>query len=93
MEFGSCTLETVAQRLRTQPRSLQRRLKQEGTSYRDLIDAWRRDRALVLITQTRLPLSQVSLALGFADQSVFSRAFQRWHGQVPLAVRQKGRSA
>lgn len=92
MEFGGCTLNSLALRLRVEPRSLQRRLKQEGTSFRDLVDDWRRTRALSLVTKTRLPLSQVALALGFADPSVFTRAFHRWYGQAPLAARQKGRS-
>ena len=90
MEFGSCTLESLATRLRVEPRSLQRRLKQEDTSFRELMDDWRRSRAFSLVTQTRLPLSQVTLAVGFADASVFTRAFQRWYGEAPLAVRKKG---
>ncbi|MFV0291751.1 MAG: AraC family transcriptional regulator ligand-binding domain-containing protein [Paracoccus sp. (in: a-proteobacteria)] len=89
MEFGNCTLESLARYLRVEPRSLQRRLKREGASFRGLMDDWRRTRALSLITRTRLPLSEITLALGYSDQSVFSRAFQRWYGQSPLSVRQK----
>ncbi|WP_374635106.1 helix-turn-helix domain-containing protein [Paracoccus sp. (in: a-proteobacteria)] len=90
MEFGDCSLDSLSLRLRIAPRSLQRRLKHEGTSYRALVDAWRQTRALSLVTQTRMPLSQISLALGFgADQSVFSRAFQRWYGEAPLVVRHR----
>ncbi len=92
MEFGGCTLGSLAARLRLEPRSLQRRLKQEDTSFRELIDDWRRSRALSLVTQTRMPLSQVAQALGFAETSVFTRAFQRWYGEAPLAVRKKGRT-
>lgn len=94
MEFGNCTLESLSLRLRIEPRSLQRRLKQEGVSFRELVDAWRQTRAWSLVTQTRLPLSQVSLALGFgADQSVFSRAFQRWYGEAPQVVRKRAGKA
>lgn len=87
MELGHCTLETVAQGLRLEPRSLQRRLKAEGLAFRDLIEEWRRQRALSLVTHTRLPLSEVSEAVGYADQSIFTRAFQRWYGDTPLAFR------
>lgn len=87
MELGSCTLETVARRLRLEPRSLQRRLKAEHLAFRDLMDEWRRTRALSLVTRTSLPLSQVSEAVGYADQSVFTRAFQRWYGASPLVYR------
>lgn len=89
MEFGICTLESVAQRLRIEPRSVQRRLQREGVAFRDLVDEWRRMRALSLVTHTRLPLSEVSLALGYSNQSIFSRAFQRWYGETPLAYRNK----
>lgn len=89
MEFGTCTLESLATRLRIEPRSLQRRLKQEETSFRQLTDDWRRSRALSLVTQTRMPLSQVASALGFAETSVFTRAFQRWYDESPLAYRKK----
>jgi AraC-like DNA-binding protein len=89
MELGTCTLESVARSLRLEPRSLQRRLKAERLAFRDLVDEWRRARALSLVTRTRLPLSQVSEAVGYADQSVFTRAFQRWYGDPPLVYRQR----
>jgi len=89
MELGSCTLENVARRLRLEPRSLQRQLKAERLVFRDLVDEWRRARALSLVTRTRLPLSQISEAVGYADQSVFTRAFQRWYGDSPLAYRHR----
>lgn len=90
METGDCGLVQVARALRIEPRSLQRGLSAEGTSFRELLDDWRRARAMSLITRTTLPLSQVSLAVGYADQSIFSRAFQRWYGAGPLAFRKRG---
>nr|WP_256447731.1 AraC family transcriptional regulator [Paracoccus marinaquae] len=93
MELAICTLESVAHALRIEPRGLQRRLKAEGTSFRDLVDHWRRDRAMSLVTMTRMPLSDVADALGYAHQAVFTRAFSRWHGNTPLACRQKATGA
>jgi AraC-like DNA-binding protein len=87
MELGRCTLETVAQSLRMPPRSLQRRLQAKGLSFRDLVDEWRRARALALVTQTRLPLSEVAEVLGYSEQSVFTQAFRRWYGGTPLRYR------
>ena len=46
-----------------------------------------RARALSLVTRTRMPMSEVSLAVGFADQSIFTRAFTRWYGKTPHAYR------
>lgn len=90
MDSGHCSLDLVGQALRIEPRSLQRRLKAEGTSFRALQEDWRRARAMALISRTQMPLSQVSLAVGYADQSIFTRAFQRWYGSAPLAFRRSG---
>ena len=87
MELGHCTLESVADGLRMPARSLQRRLQAAGLSFRDLLDEWRRARALSLVTNTRLPLSQVSEALGYSEQSVFTQAFRRWYGSPPHRLR------
>ncbi|MCG6903420.1 MAG: AraC family transcriptional regulator [Rhodobacter sp.] len=89
MQLGNCTLDNVAKSVRVEPRSLQRRLNEENLSFRDLVDEWRKARAALLLRQTRLPLSEISLALGYSDQSIFSRAFQRWHGIRPLAYRKQ----
>lgn len=93
MELGLCSLESVAHALKMEPRSLQRRMKAEGSSFRELVDDWRRDRAMSLVTQTRLPLSDVADALGYAHQAVFTRAFSRWYGQAPLACRREANGA
>ena len=93
MEFGHCTLESVAQSLRMPPRSLQRRLQAVGLSFRDLVDEWRRARALALVTSTRLPLSEVAEALGYSEQSVFTQAFRRWFGGTPLRYRSQNLAA
>ena len=84
---GTARWRRVAQSLRLPPRSLQRRLHAEGMSFRDLVDEWRRARALSLVTNTRLPLSEVSEALGYSEQSVFTKAFRRWYGGTPLRFR------
>jgi AraC-like DNA-binding protein len=93
MELGRCTLERVANSLRMPPRSLQRQLQAEGLSFRDLLDEWRRARALSLVTSTRLPLSEVSEALGYSEQSVFTQAFRRWYGGTPHRFRTQRRAA
>lgn len=91
MELGACTLESVAHALQMEPRSLQRRMTSEGASFRELIDDWRRNRAMQMVTMTRLPLSDVAESLGYAHQAVFTRAFQRWYGAAPLAFRQQSK--
>ena len=87
MKIGDCNIESVAEALGTEPRTLQRRLRTEGFSFRDLVDQWRRDRALVLVTQTQMPLCEVADSLGYSDQSTFSTAFKSWFLKTPSKVR------
>lgn len=87
MELGNCTLDSVAETMRITPHTLQRGLRSEGATIRGLVEEWRRRRALSLVTNTRLPLSHVSDALGYSEQSVFTQAFRRWYGAPPLRYR------
>ena len=59
----------------------------EGLSFRIPWDEWRRARALSLVTNTRLPLSEVSEALGYSEQGVYTEAFRCWYGGTPHRVR------
>lgn len=90
MAVGPCTLDSLAAGLSMSGRSLQRGLGEQGESFRSLLDQWRRDRAMVLVSRTRLPLAEVSAELGYAEQSIFSSAFRRWYGISPLKCRKEG---
>ncbi|MFN4154347.1 MAG: AraC family transcriptional regulator [Paracoccaceae bacterium] len=81
------TLTTVAADLRISARSLQRYLSEEGTSIRALVQEHRADLARTLLEKTDMPLSQVALTLGYADGTVFWRAYRNWTGQEPSACR------
>jgi len=80
-------ISDVACHLAMSIRMLQRKLHQEGTTYKQLLNDFKKARAIKLITQHKLPLSQVSLLLGFNDQSNFTRAFKRWTGTTPYKYR------
>jgi len=80
-------LSAVARHLAMSIRMLQRKLHQEGTTYKQLLNDFRKAHAIKLITQHKIPLSQVSLLLGFNDQSNFTRAFKRWTGTTPYKYR------
>lgn len=80
---GRCSCEVVADCLQLQPRTLQRRLKAQGTTFSKLLDSYRKEMALELVGRKTVPLVQIAQALGFADQSVFNQAFRRWTGTTP----------
>lgn len=84
------TLDSVAEELRMSPRSLQRFLSEEGSSLRALVQEHRIETARMLLEKTDMPLSQVALALGYADGTVFWRAYRSWTGQEPSASRRPG---
>jgi AraC-like DNA-binding protein len=88
---GATGLEDVAPRLGLSRRTVQRRLREEGTSHVRVLDELRRDLATRYVGEETLDLSQIAFLLGFSDQSAFHHAFVRWTGEPPGAYRRKRR--
>jgi len=84
---ASLTQDEAADRLHMSPRTLHRRLEEEGASFRGIKEALRRDMALARLTKTRQPISRVAADLGYADTSAFYRAFTGWTGMSPERYR------
>lgn len=84
---GSATRERTAQMLHMTPRTLLRRLKEEGATYNSVVNQLREELALKYIKQHSIPLREVASRLGFADYTAFARAFCRWTGARPRALR------
>jgi AraC-like DNA-binding protein len=80
---GPPRIEEIARALGTSSRSLQRRLKDEGTTFQALLDDTRRALALEHLHNPATTLTDVALLTGFADASSFHRAFRRWTGTTP----------
>ena len=89
----SLGMEAVASRLHMSPRTVHRRLEEEGSSFRGIKDALRRDMALARLTKTRDPIAQVAADLGYADTSAFYRACVEWTGMAPIHYRRKWTNA
>ncbi|GIX24940.1 MAG: transcriptional regulator [Caldimonas sp.] len=83
------TLPAVARQLGLSERSLQRRLRDEGTGFAPLLDAVRHELALRWVGEGRLALGEVAYLLGFSEPSAFHRAFRRWTGTTPQAMRRE----
>ncbi|WP_211162980.1 AraC family transcriptional regulator [Aromatoleum diolicum] len=86
---ASLALEDIAARLHLSPRTLHRRLEDEGSSFRTIKDAMRRDIALSRLTKTRQPIATIAAELGYADTSTFYRAFVAWTGMSPERFRRQ----
>jgi AraC-like DNA-binding protein len=81
--FPDTSLEAIANEMSMQPRTLNRRLQAEGNSFRELINEARFEVARQLLTGTRMDIIDIAVALGYADPSGFTHAFQRWSGVAP----------
>ena len=86
------TEEHVAQALHMSPRTLQRRLKTENTSYGEVVQQTRMQLAQQLLASPDISATEVGLACGFSDASAFTRAFKRWTGTTPSDYRSGTRS-
>ena len=68
-------------------RTLRRKLREEGTSFRELVDQLRMDMAIKYLRDTDLTVEAISESLGFSDAANFRQAFRRWTNAAPQAYR------
>ena len=77
----------MAAELNTSVRTLERRLKERGWTYKQIVDDLRRQLALRYVKDRHLRLSQLSFLLGFSENAAFVHAFRRWTGSTPMRYR------
>ncbi len=80
-------INAVARLLTVHPRTMQRRLAAEDTSFAAILDDVRREEARRYLTTTDMPMSQVASLIGLSEQSTFTRCCRRWWGTTPTVVR------
>jgi len=83
-------VDVIAKRLGLTGRSLQRRLKDEGSSFQGAREEVRRELAHRYLDEG-LAIAEISFLLGFSEPSAFFRAFKRWTGQTPVESRAQRR--
>ena len=88
-----CTNDRIAAELNLHPRTLHRRLREEGTSFQQVKDEVRRDTMLYYLEHTDLDFARISERLGFAEQSVMTRRCNGWFSASPTRVRAQARAA
>jgi AraC-like DNA-binding protein len=82
---GDPSAEHVAVALAVHPKTLARRLRAEGTTFRRVVDELRLQLAERYLRQPGLSVEEVAFLLGYSDHSAFHRAFRRWTGRAPRA--------
>ncbi len=83
MDGGDTTMEATAKKLAMSPRSLQRRLADEGTGYNDLLAEIRAEFAKRYLARGTVSASEVAYLIGFTEPPAFFKAFKRWTGMTP----------
>jgi AraC-like DNA-binding protein len=84
---GNISDAKVAASLYMNVRTLQRKLQQQGTTFKSELNIVRQELADRYIRDRSKSLSEISYLLGFSEMSSFSRAFKRWTGETPSSFR------
>ncbi len=88
---GFPSLAVVARMVQLTPRTLHRRLVEEGTSFRALLEEVRHRRAREHLRSGEMSVEELAFALGYNDPANFRRAFRRWEGVAPTIYRDRAR--
>jgi len=83
LQHAEPSQEEVAEQLCMSARTLQRKLGDGGTTYKDILDETRHELALVYLSAPHHSVSEITYLLGFSSGSSFTRAFRRWTGRSP----------
>jgi AraC-like DNA-binding protein len=83
LSHPNLSLDWLSLQLGMSGRTLDRRLRENGVTYTQLLDSVRSSVAKVLIQEARFSMSEIAFQLGFSELSVFTRSFKKWTGQSP----------
>jgi len=86
---GSCTLNTVAEKLNMSSRTLQLRLQDRGTQFRYFLQQVKSSLAAKYLMDKNVNIIDIALMLGYRDPKSFSTAFKSWHNCTPSEFRKK----
>jgi AraC-like DNA-binding protein len=87
MPAGRVHEKEIARSLNMSSRSMQRKLKQEGSAFNEILDGTRRELALSYIKDRHTSIKEITYLLGYSDPANFSRAFKRWNHMSPSTAR------
>jgi len=84
---GEASEDSVASALNMAARTLRRKLREHGLTFRRLVVEVRKELARRYVEDASLSLTEIAFMLGYSDGSAFSRAFRRWFGKPPREMR------
>jgi AraC-like DNA-binding protein len=89
---GEVTMAAVAKKLSMSRQTLFRKLKSEGVTFEQVLDDLRHRLSIDFVKDERRSLKEIAYLVGFSDPAAFSRAFKRWTGSSPRAMRNETRA-
>ncbi len=81
---GILSIEMVSEKLNMSRWTLTRKLRKEGTTFKNLLKTQRKEMALNYLANKKLSISEIAFLLGYSEVSAFQRAFKNWTGKNPL---------
>jgi transcriptional regulator GlxA family with amidase domain len=91
LPYGEASRAAVAKALGMSARTMTRRLREQDTSYTEIVDRLRLTLAREYLKDPSVPIACIAFELGYAEGSAFSHAYARWTGRAPTAERAAGR--
>lgn len=84
---GKTDIDSIAKSMGYSARTLQRRLNDSSSSFKNLLDSVRLTHANQYLKNTQYSLTDIAILLGYSNLSAFTRAYRRWHGISPRKAR------
>jgi AraC-like DNA-binding protein len=91
LKSGTPSKQSIAKHLGFSPRTLDRRLTEEGLTFQSMLDDLRRESALRHLEDPAVSVDDTAFLLGFSSAEAFRKAFNRWTGRTPGEYRKKNR--
>ena len=85
---GHCSKELVSKAVGVHPKQLQRRLREEGVTYSEVLERCRLQSAHQLLTETNIPINSIARSCGYSNAAAFNLAFKKWRNQTPMSYRE-----
>ena len=92
LHTGDVGMQRIAALLALSRQTVFRKLKAEGTTFREILDELRHKMALHYLDAKKISVNETAYLVGFSDPAAFSRAFKRWTGSSPRAMRREGKN-